>query len=108
MTKEGAYFTNPYYLMFPSFRDEAFVADIGISLRNGRVQRGLTIDQVAQETRISPRFLEALEAEAFDELPAPVYVRGFLRSYANFLHLDATPLLEQLAASGTHADGRPR
>ena len=77
------------------------MADIGITLRNGRVQRGLTIEQVAQETRISPRFLEALEAEAFDELPAPVYVRGFLRSYANFLNLDATPLLERLAATSS-------
>lgn len=75
------------------------MADIGITLRNGRVQRGLTIDQAAHETRISPRFLEALEAEQFDELPAPVYVRGFLRSYANFLNLDAAPLLEQLAAA---------
>ena len=34
--------------MFPSSRDEAFLADIGISLRNGRVQRGLTIDQVLE------------------------------------------------------------
>jgi hypothetical protein len=78
---------------------EPFVADIGITLRDGRIQRGLTIDQVAQETRISARFLEALEAEAFDELPAPVYVRGFLRSYANFLRIDAGPLLEQLSAA---------
>lgn len=75
------------------------MAEIGITLRNARVQRGLTVDQVAQETRISPRFLEALEAEAFDDLPAPVYVRGFLRSYANFLQLDAQPLLEKLAAN---------
>ncbi len=75
------------------------MAEIGITLRNARIQRGLTVDQVAQETRISPRFLEALEAEAFDELPAPVYVRGFLRSYANFLQLDAQPLLEKLQAN---------
>jgi transcriptional regulator with XRE-family HTH domain len=80
---------------------QVLVAEIGITLRNARVQRGLTVDQVAQETRISPRFLEALEAEAFDELPAPVYVRGFLRSYANFLHLDATPLLDKLAANSS-------
>ncbi|MEO9256206.1 MAG: helix-turn-helix transcriptional regulator [Tepidiformaceae bacterium] len=77
------------------------MAEIGITLRNARIQRGLTIDQVAQDTRISPRFLEALEAESFDDLPAPVYVRGFLRSYANYLHLDATPLLNKLAANSS-------
>lgn len=70
------------------------------------MQRGLTIDQVANDTRISSRFLEALEDEAFEELPAPVYVRGFLRSYANYLHIDAQPLLDQLnAGSGAPAGG---
>lgn len=70
------------------------------------MQRGLTIDQVANDTRISSRFLEALEDEAFEELPAPVYVRGFLRSYANYLHIDAQPLLDQLnAGPGAPAGG---
>lgn len=73
------------------------MAGIGITLRDARVRRGLTIDEVAQETRISGRFIDALEREAFEELPAPVYVRGFLRSYANYLKIDAQPLLEQLA-----------
>ena len=75
------------------------MANIGITLRSARIQRGLTIDQVAQDTRISARFLEALEAEAFDELPAPVYVRGFLRSYATYLRLDPQVLLEHLDPS---------
>lgn len=74
------------------------MADIGITLRSARVQRGLTIEQVSQDTRISARFLEALEDESFEELPAPVYVRGFLRSYANYLHIDAQPLLDKLNA----------
>src|SRR6185503_1404785 len=75
---------------------EVAVAGIGESLRSTRERRGLSIDQVALETRISPRFLEALEAEQFAELPAPVYVRGFLRSYANYLRIEPEPLLEQL------------
>lgn len=78
---------------------------IGTTLRSTRVQRGLSIEQVAQETRISARFLEALEDEAFDELPAPVYARGFLRSYANYLKIDAGPLLEQLQAGGRPVPG---
>ena len=83
------------------------LADIGITLRSARVKKGLTIDQVAADTRISTRFLEALEDEAFDELPAPVYVRGFLRSYANYLHIDAQPLLDKLNAGPGAPIGGP-
>lgn len=81
------------------------MAGIGETLRNARVARGLTIEQAAQDTRISPRFLAALEEEQFDALPAPVYVRGFLRSYANYLRLDATPLLAQLQDGGAPMAG---
>ena len=73
------------------------MANIGTTLRAARVKRGLTIEQAAQDTRISRKFLEAIEAEDFNALPAPVYVRGFLRSYANYLRIDAAPLLEQVA-----------
>lgn len=72
------------------------VAGIGEALRSTRERRGLSIAEVAQDTRISPRFLEALEAEQFDELPAPVYVRGFIRSYASYLKIESQPLLDQL------------
>jgi cytoskeleton protein RodZ len=81
------------------------VAGIGSTLRNARVQHGLTIDQVAQDTRISARFLEALEADRFEELPAPVYVRGFLRSYANYLKLDPAPLVASLPDFGVATSG---
>jgi cytoskeleton protein RodZ len=59
--------------------------------------RNLSIEQVASDTRISARFIQALEDEQFDELPAPVYVRGFLRSYANYLKIDPQPLLDDLS-----------
>lgn len=83
-----------------------YLAGIGSALRNARESRGLTIELAAQETRISPRFLEALEDDRFEALPAPVYVRGFLRSYANYLHVDATPLMNELnARQGTPVTG---
>ncbi|MCK9521412.1 MAG: helix-turn-helix domain-containing protein, partial [Dehalococcoidia bacterium] len=72
------------------------MASIGRALSDARIERDLSLDEVAAETRISARFLQALEREEFEELPAPVYVRGFLRSYANFLGIDAAPLLAQL------------
>lgn len=59
--------------------------------------QNLSIEQVAADTRISSRFIQALEDEQFEVLPAPVYVRGFLRSYANYLKMDAQPLLEELS-----------
>ncbi len=80
---------------------------IGVTLRSARIQRGLSIEQVAQDTRISARFIEALEDDAFDELPAPVYVRGFLRSYANYLKVDPTPLLDELTRGGSAPVGGP-
>ncbi|MGI8925585.1 MAG: helix-turn-helix domain-containing protein [Tepidiformaceae bacterium] len=80
--------------------------EIGNTLRAARTRLGLTIDEVAQETRIPARFVEALEDDAFHELPAPVYVRGFLRSYASFLRVDSAPLLAALAeASGAPLGG---
>lgn len=79
------------------------MAGIGTTLRDARLSRGLSIERVAQETRISARFIDALETEQFHLLPAPVYVRGFLRSYANYLRIDPAPLLARLDTGG----GRP-
>lgn len=83
------------------------MAGIGETLRSTRERRGITVEQVAQDTRISLRFIEALEDEQFDELPAPVYVRGFLRSYANYLKLDPQPLLDQLVGGNRLPAGSP-
>ncbi len=81
------------------------MTQIGETLQQARTRRGLTIEQVAQDTRISARFLEALEADDFAALPAPVYVRGFLRSYANYLRLDAAPLMAALESGGATLPG---
>ena len=72
------------------------MAEIGTTLKEARLERGLSIDEVARATRVSSRFLLALEDDDFDELPAPVYVRGFLRLYAGQLGLDPDELIEQL------------
>lgn len=59
----------------------------GITLQQARAERGLTLEQVAAETRIPQRYLAALEAEDYAALPSPVYARGLLRAYANYLDL---------------------
>lgn len=60
-------------------------APTGARLREARLRRGLTIAESATDTRINPTYLEAMEAERWELLPAPVYARGFLRSYARYL-----------------------
>jgi cytoskeletal protein RodZ len=58
------------------------VLDIGAILRGARDQRGLTIDDAAEATKIRPAYLEAIEAEAFERLPGVTYASGFLRTFA--------------------------
>jgi cytoskeleton protein RodZ len=66
---------------------------IGERLRSAREARGLTLDEIEAATRVRRRYLEALEAEAFDQLPGPAYVKGFLRTYASYLGLPAEDLV---------------
>ena len=69
---------------------------IGQSLRNRRLQNNKTIEDVADATRIQAKFLKALEEERWAELPARVFLDGFLVKYAEFLGLDGQDLLRQL------------
>ncbi len=69
--------------------------ELGHILREARETKGYTLAEVQQETRISLRFLEALENGEYQMLPTPVHVRGFLRNYARFLGLDPEPLLNR-------------
>ncbi|MFT5442808.1 MAG: flagellar biosynthesis protein FlhG [Myxococcota bacterium] len=60
----------------------------GAALRRARMRRGVELDQISDVTKVSVRFLKCLEAEAFEELPALVYVRGFVTAYARAIGLD--------------------
>jgi cytoskeletal protein RodZ len=64
------------------------VFEIGNSLREARLRQGLDYPDVERVTRIRPKYLRALEEESFETLPAQTYVKGFLRTYAEFLGLD--------------------
>ncbi len=69
------------------------MSPFGETLRLARVAKKITFEDAERVTRISRRYLEALEQENFGILPAPVYARGFLRSYAGYLGLDPSQLL---------------
>jgi cytoskeleton protein RodZ len=65
-----------------------------VLIRN-REEKGLTIAQVAYETNISKKFIEALEEENFEAFPAEAYLLGFLRNYGEFLGLEYETLLAE-------------
>src|SRR3954471_3669053 len=62
--------------------------EIGNSLREARLRQTLDFPEIEQATKIRAKYLRALEDEQFDVLPAQTYVKGFLRSYAEYLGLD--------------------
>lgn len=69
--------------------------EFGHILREARENKGLTLAEAQDKTRINSRFLAALEQGNYDALPTPVHVRGFLRNYARYLGLDPQPLVER-------------
>jgi hypothetical protein len=62
--------------------------EIGSSLRDARVRKGLELTDLEAETKIRAKYLRALEEERFELLPGDAYAKGFLRSYAERLGLD--------------------
>jgi cytoskeletal protein RodZ len=64
------------------------VFEIGTSLREARLRKQIDIPEAEQGTKIRSKYLRALEDEQFELLPSPTYVKGFLRSYAEYLGLD--------------------
>jgi cytoskeletal protein RodZ len=76
---------------------------IGATLRNAREQKGLSVDECADTTRIRRKYLDALEEEQYAALPEPAYARGFLRTYATMLGVDAARMVELYDQSATES-----
>jgi len=68
---------------------------VGRELREARTGQKLTIAEVSTATKIQPWVIEALETDRLQELMSPIYVKGFLTTYAKFLRLSPEPLLAQ-------------
>jgi hypothetical protein len=66
----------------------------GKSLKQLREKLGLDLKSISVETKIPIKTLELIEEEDFDHLPAPVYLKGFLRAYGRVLNLDPQKLVE--------------
>jgi len=81
----------------PMVANDSF-EQIGSTLKSARRGQGVKILDVSQQLRISGDYLSHLESGEFDQLPAPAYVKGFLRSYGQFLGLDPVSLVARYAA----------
>jgi len=71
---------------------------IGAQLRAARQQRSLSIADASALTKLKPTYLEALEADHFEDLPALFYAKNFLTIYANALGLDGKALAQEFGA----------
>ncbi len=71
------------------------LASFGEELRREREIRGISLKEIADATKISKRFLEAIERNDHKTLPAPVFTRGFVREYARYLGLNAEEMVNR-------------
>src|SRR6056297_3698121 len=84
--------------------DDEVTTGIGVTLREARQAQGRSLEDVALSLRARVAQLEALEEEHFDTFGGDVYAKGFLRSYAQELGLDAAPLLDTFRREVSHDD----
>ena len=78
---------------------EGGFVSIGERLKRAREARGMSLDDVAGQTRIPIRHLQHIEVEDWDALPAPTYAIGFARNYANIVGLDGQAIANELRDS---------
>lgn len=65
----------------------------GVLLSRARLKRGISEQQICQQLGFTPRVLQALEADDYDQLPPPVFIRGYLRNYCDIVKLRSSPVL---------------
>ena len=91
--------------------DHSGVFEIGNSLRDARLRRSIEFAQAEQATKIRAKYLRALEEERFEQLPSQTYVKGFLRTYSEYLGLDGQLYVDEFNSrfvAGDEFDARPR
>ena len=80
---------------------------VGELLQERREDLGLDLDEIGAMLRIKPAYLAALEQGRSDDLPGPTYAIGFVRAYAEFLGLEAEPVLARFKAEASGVTARP-
>lgn len=80
---------------------------IGTTLKRGREQKRMSVAEVSRVTRIPVATLDAIESDRFDDLPGEVFVRGFLRSYAQAVGIAPQEVLARYTSSRSVAIATP-
>ncbi|WP_458119117.1 helix-turn-helix domain-containing protein [Paenibacillus sp. Z6-24] len=83
------------------------MSDLGRQLRDARLAKGLSLDDVQEMTKIRKRYLEAIEAGDFKVLPGSFYVRAFIKTYAEAVGLNADELLQEHQDAVPEAEPEP-
>ena len=81
--------------------------EIGNSLREARLRQGLDLPRIEEATKIRGKYLRALEEERFEVLPGETYVKGFLRTYADYLGLEGQLYLDEYNSRFMTAEEAP-
>lgn len=74
--------------------------EIGNTLREARVRRNLTLQQVEEDIKIRVKYVQAMENEDWDVMPGVTYVKGFLRTYSTYLGLDPEVIIGEFRSRG--------
>jgi cytoskeleton protein RodZ len=80
------------------------VFEIGNSLREARLRQSYELPRVEADTKIRAKYLRALEEERFEVLPGETYVKGFLRTYAEYLGLDGQLYVDEFNSRFTREE----
>lgn len=85
---------------------------LGEKLRQAREERGISISEVAEQTRISPHYLAAIENDDYRTLPGGIFNKGFVKSYAKYVGLDEQEALQDysrlISSQEGHTDDEPK
>ena len=79
---------------YPLASEASSRSQCGGAIRAARESQGLSVHEIASRLRLSPKQIDAIEADHFAALPEPTIVRGFIRNYAKLLKIEAQPLID--------------
>lgn len=68
---------------------------IGQRLEAARQEKGASVSEAGQATKILPKYIEAMEADNFNVISAPIYVKGFIKIYSQYLGIDPEPMVQE-------------
>lgn len=78
---------------------------LGEKLRAAREERGVSISEVAEQTRIAPMYIECIENDNYKPLPGGIFNKGFVKSYARFIGYDEQQAVQEYGRLASEADG---